>query len=47
MFRASAVATMLATMDGPPCIVRVAPPKVGSTNSISLRLQLLENGPER
>ena len=47
MFRASAVATMLTRMDAPPCIVRVAPPKVGSENSISLRLQLLDTMPDR
>ena len=47
MFRASLVATTLGSLDAPPCIIRVAPPKSGSTNTISLRLQLLDNGMER
>ncbi len=47
MFRASLVATALATMNAPPCIIRVAPPKSGAANTISLRLQLLDNGMER
>ncbi len=47
MFRASLVATSLATLNAPPCIIRVAPPKSGATNTISLRLQLLDNGMER
>ena len=47
MFRASAVVTALASLNAPAATMRVAPPKSGSTNSVSLRLQLLDGARER
>ena len=47
MFRASVVATALNALDAPPAIVRAGPPKSGATNTVSLRLQLLDSARER
>jgi hypothetical protein len=47
MFRASVVAAALGSLNAPPCIIRVAPPKSDSPNAVSLRLQLLDGAPQR